>query len=70
MTIKIFSRDPISRDELHRIRLIMDEAECPNEALRNTFSRYVSTDGRGIHFDSDREASNAYEIDMREPRPE
>ena len=43
---------------------IMTEAECPNETLRRVFSRYVGTDGKGIHFDAWNASDFVYTVEF------
>ena len=64
MEIKIHSKQPVFGNDLERIKGIMAEAECPNETLRRVFSRYVGTDGKGIHFDAWNASDFVYTVEF------
>ena len=47
----IFSREPLSEEDVKKIDEILRESNCPNESLTNTFDRYSGILDNVITFD-------------------
>ena len=47
----IFSREPLTKEDLQKIEDILRESNCPHESLTNTFPNYSGISGDEIFFD-------------------